>query len=147
MQQIERIAHGLVALDGITSTAGIDQIEIVELSSGIERLRLEMVEIEFARDLPPRFTFQAIDATKVKLVAKPRAVAFVMKLSSSCFENLRIQSFACSEIEARRDSNSLSGGSLLSIRSLLRKNRVRERLKCSQRGLSIVQQSHGVRVA
>lgn len=67
----------MIALDGIAAAASIDQIEIVELSRRIDRLRLKMIEIEFALDLTPRFTFQAIDAAKIKLVAKPRAVAFV----------------------------------------------------------------------
>ena len=77
MQQVERIAHGLIALDGIAAAAGVDQIEVVELSSGMDRLGLEMIEIEFARDLAPRFTFQAIDAAEAELVAKPRTVVFV----------------------------------------------------------------------
>jgi hypothetical protein len=64
-------------LDGVAAAASIDQIEIVEPSLGIDRLRLEVIEIKFARDMPPRFTFQAVDATKIKLVAKPRAIAFV----------------------------------------------------------------------
>lgn len=57
--------------------AGIDQIEIVESSVGIDRLRLEMVEFKLARDLAPRFSFQAIDTAKFKLVAKPWTVALV----------------------------------------------------------------------
>ena len=77
MQQVKRIANGLITFDGIAATASIDQIEIVESSPGIDRLRLEMIEVKFARDLPPRFTFQTIDTAKVKLVAKPRTVAFV----------------------------------------------------------------------
>ncbi|GAF86309.1 unnamed protein product, partial [marine sediment metagenome] len=54
MQNIERIAHRLIELDGIAPAAGIDQIEIVESSPGIDRLRLEMIEVKFARNLTPR---------------------------------------------------------------------------------------------
>ena len=58
----------------------IDQIEIVESTPSIERLRLKMIELEFTRDVIPSLTFQAIDATKVKLVAKPRAVALIERI-------------------------------------------------------------------
>ena len=76
-QQAERIADRLVALDRVAAVAGIDQIEIVESPLRIQRLRPYMIQIEVGRDLPPRLAFQAIDATKTKFVAEPRAVGVV----------------------------------------------------------------------
>lgn len=77
MQQAKRVANGLIVLNGIATTTGIDEIQIIEPLVRMERLRLKMIEFKFARDLSPRFSLQAIDATAQKLIAKPISIRFV----------------------------------------------------------------------
>jgi hypothetical protein len=77
MQHAKGISHCLVGLDGITTTASINQVAIFEASTGIYRLGFKMIEFEFTPELPPGLAFQTIDTSKIKVIANPRAVAFV----------------------------------------------------------------------
>jgi len=79
-QQMKRIVNSLVEFDGIATAASVDQIEIVESSLRIDRLRHEMIEFKLGRDLTPRLALQAIDTSEIKFVAKPRAIGFVRRI-------------------------------------------------------------------
>src|SRR5260370_29386325 len=76
-QEPKRVGTGPLVFDRVGAPARIDPVQVNQSQLRIERLRLEVIELEFERDLAPRLPLQAIHTAKCKLVAQPRSIAFV----------------------------------------------------------------------